>query len=158
MNRLILLFLFILNAHCWAQTPQEQIKKVIIKQETDWNKNDMLSYADSFTEDGTLINFLGLFWKGKSEIINQFKLINDCCIKPTQVKFDISETHFPSDNAAIVYIKETLIAKQDYQVPGKTVEKGNTDHKMITAIFVKQQNNWKIRSMQVTQIVPMPPK
>ncbi|RZK25936.1 MAG: SgcJ/EcaC family oxidoreductase, partial [Flavobacterium sp.] len=155
---LILIFLVILSAQCWAQGPKDEINKVIIKQETDWNKNDMLSYANSFTDDGTIINFLGLFWKGKSEIITQFKLINDCCIKPTQVKLDIADTHFLNDQTAIVYIKETLTAKQDYQVPGKILKKGTTDNKMITAIFIKQENSWKIRSMQVTQIVPLPPR
>jgi len=158
MNKLIVLFIVILSTHCCAQTPQEEIKKVVTKQETDWNKNDMLSYAGSFTEDGTLINFLGLLWKGKNEISTQFKLINDCCIKPTQVKFDIVDTHFLSEQTAIVYIKETLIAKQDYQVPGKIIKKGTIDNKVISAIFVKQENRWKIRSMQVTQIVSLPPR
>lgn len=158
MKKLMLLFLVILSSHCWAQTSQEEINKIVTKQESDWNKNDMLSYANSFTEDATLINFLGLFWKGKSEIINQFKLINDCCIKPTQIKLDIANTRFMNNQAAIVYIKETLTAKQDYQVPGKIVKKGSVDHKMITAIFIKQKNIWKILSMQVTQIVPLPPR
>ncbi|WP_316759948.1 SgcJ/EcaC family oxidoreductase [Pedobacter aquatilis] len=80
MKKLMLLFLVILSIDCWAQTSQEEINKIVIKQESDWNKNDMLSYANSFTDDATLINFLGLFWKGKGEIITQFKLINDCCI------------------------------------------------------------------------------
>ncbi len=148
----------LVSGYCAAQTPTEEIKKIITKQESDWNKNDMLSYTNSFTEDAKLINFLGLFWKGKSEIINQFKLINDCCIKPTQVKFDIAETYFINNETSIVYIKETLIAKEDYQVPGKIVKKGSTDRKIITAVFTKQKNTWKILSMQVTQIMPLPPR
>ena len=154
----MLLTLFILNGYCYAQTDHEQINAIVAKQETDWNKNDMTSYANSFTEDGTLINFLGFFWKGKNEIVNQFKLINDCCIKPTQIKLNITDSKFLSDAAAVVHIKEVLTAKEDYSVPGRTVKKGSIDHKLITAVFVKQDKTWKIVSMQVTQVLPLAPR
>lgn len=156
MKKIILPILIILNGICFAQTNEEQIHNIIDKQERDWNKNDMVSYAESFTNDGKLINFLGLFWKGKSEIIQQFKLINECCIKPTEIKLDISDMDFVNDSAAVVLIKETLTAKKDYSVPGKIVPKGSVDHKLITAVFLREQSIWKICSMQVTQVATIP--
>lgn len=59
---------------------------------------------------------------------------------------------------AIVYIKELLTAKEEYQVPGNIIKEGTVNHKLITAVFIKLENTWKIRSMQVTQVVPLPPR
>lgn len=155
MKKILFLLLLILNGYCFAQSPADEVRKIIIQQENDWNKNDMNAYTSSFTDDAKLINFLGLFWKGKREIINQFKLINDCCIKPTQVKLDITDMQLLNEEVALVYIRETLTAKEDYSVPGKIIKKGSIDHKLITAVFVKQKSGWKILSMQVTQVIPL---
>jgi uncharacterized protein (TIGR02246 family) len=144
------------SGYCFGQTKEKPLQDIIAKQEADWNKNDMIAFANSFTEDGTLINFLGFYWKGKDEIISQFKKINECCIKPTHIKLEYLDSKFLSDNAAVVHVKETLTAKDDYMVPGAKVKKGSMDHKYITAVFIKQENNWKIISMQVTQVKPLP--
>jgi uncharacterized protein (TIGR02246 family) len=158
MKKLLIITLLLIHSYGYAQTSNEQVASVLTKQERDWNNNDLESYAGSFSEDGTLINFLGLYWKGKTEILKQFQFINECCIKPTQIKLDILDTFFLSETAAVAHIKETLTAKEDYQVPGKVVKKGSIDHKLITAVFAKEKDAWKILSMQVTQVVPMPPR
>lgn len=133
-----------------AQT--EDLKKIIQQQELDWNKNDMKSFSNAFSEDAVLINFLGMYWQGKENIITQFSHINDCCIKPTSVKFDWIDSKMLSENAAVARIKETLTAKEDYAVPGGVVKKGAVNTKFITAVFEKKNNIWKIVSMQVTQV------
>lgn len=138
-----------------AQIKNDELKKIISQQETDWNRNDMKSFSEAFSNDGVLINFLGQVWTGKEMIVDQFSKINDCCIKPTAVKFDVSDVKFIDDKTAIAYIRETLIAQQDYQVPGATVRKGSVDKKMVTAVFQKIAESWKIVSMQVTQVHQM---
>ncbi|MBW8524219.1 SgcJ/EcaC family oxidoreductase [Chryseobacterium chendengshani] len=138
-----------------AQNKTDEISKIINQQETDWNKNDMKSFSNAFSDDGILINFLGLVWKGKKMINEQFSYINDCCIKPTSVKFEVTGVKVIDDKTAIAYINETLTAKEDYQVPGATVKKGSIDKKIVTAVFQKESKSWKIVSMQVTQVNQM---
>lgn len=135
-----------------AQTQADDLKKIITQQESDWNKNDMKSFSSVFSEDAVLINFLGMYWQGKENIITQFSHINDCCIKPTSVKFDWIDAKMLSENAAVAHIKETLTAKEDYAVPGGVVKKGAVNTKFITAVFEKKDQIWKIASMQVTQV------
>ena len=152
------LFIFVCSATIgFAQNKDEVLQKIIKKQEVDWNKNDMKSFSEAFSEDAVLINFLGMYWKGKEEIITQFSHINDCCIKPTTVKLDWIDSKFLSENAAVAHIKETLTAKEDYAVPGGIVKKGTVNSKFITAVFEKNNAFWKIVSMQVTQL-SAPPK
>lgn len=138
-----------------AQNKTDEISKIVSQQETDWNKNDMKAFSDAFSDDGVLINFVGSFWKGKRMISERFSYINDCCIKPTTVKFEVTDVKFIDDKTAIAYIKETLTAKEDYQVPGATVRKGSIDKKIVTAVFQKVSKSWKIVSMQVTQVNQM---
>ncbi|RYY57530.1 MAG: SgcJ/EcaC family oxidoreductase [Chitinophagaceae bacterium] len=135
----------------------DSIKAAVAAQEADWNSNNMPAFARHFTEDATLINFLGLRWTGKQEIIKQFAAINECCIKPTSVKFEVESSAIINPETIITWIRETLTAKQDYPVPGKLVKKGEVDHKWVSAVWIRSGNSWKIRSMQVTLIVPMGP-
>lgn len=139
-----------------AQSTESELKKIIDKQETDWNKNDMKSFSAAFSADATLINFLGMYWKGQENIVDQFARINECCIKPTSVKYEWMNSKMLSQNSAFATIKETLTAKEDYAVPGGMVKKGTVNEKLITAVFEKMDKTWKIVTMQVTQIAPMP--
>jgi uncharacterized protein (TIGR02246 family) len=152
MKAICLLIVMLSTTIVLAQNKEEALKKIIEQQELDWNKNDMKSFSQAFSEDAVLINFLGMYWKGKHEIITQFSHINECCIKPTAVKLEWIDAKFLSENAAYAHIKETLTAKEDYAVPGGVVKKGTVNTKFITAFFEKQNNSWKITTMQVTQV------
>ncbi|MNR10411.1 hypothetical protein D3C85_1266610 [compost metagenome] len=140
-----------------AQNQADDLKKIIQQQEADWNKNDMKGFSTPFSDDAVLINFLGMYWQGKENIITEFAHINECCIKPTSVKFDWIDSKSLSENAAVAHIKETLTAKEDYAVPGGVVKKGSVSTKFITAVFEKKNATWKIVSMQVTQL-NLPPR
>lgn len=135
-----------------GQSEEKELKSIIEKQEADWNKNDMKAFSSAFDENAVLINFLGMYWKGRENIIEQFSRINDCCIKPTLVHYEWVYFKLISENAAFAHIKETLTAKEDYAVPGGVVKKGTVNVKYITAVFEKKNAAWKIASMQVTQV------
>lgn len=156
MKKILLLFLALISyTGIDAQTSDDPLKQIIQKQEADWNKNDMKAFSETFSDDATLINFLGMYWKGKENISAQFSQINECCIKPTSVKYELIDTKMINESSAVAYIKEELTAKSDYAVPGGLVKKGNIDHKYISAVFQKADKIWKIISMQVTQISPL---
>ena len=148
----VFLLLLFTSYNLSAQSRTVELEKIIEKQEADWNKNDMKAFADAFSDNAILINYLGFYWQTRDTIEEQFSIINDCCIKPTWVKFELIDANFLDKNVAIVYIKETLTAKEDYQLPGATIKKGSIDYKWVTAVFEKKTDVWKIVSMQVTQI------
>ena len=156
MKKILLLFLALISySGINGQASDDSLKQIIQKQEADWNKNDMKAFSEAFSDDATLINFLGMYWKGKENISAQFSQINDCCIKPTSVKYELIDTKLINESSAVAYIKEELTAKSDYTIPGGLVKKGNIDQKYITAVFQKADKIWKIISMQVTQISPL---
>lgn len=131
---------------------ETDIKALKKQQETAWNKHDWKAFSSYFTDDATLINFIGQFWKSRNDIIAHLKELNDCCLSPTSLKFDVKNIRFLTPDIAVVYTEETLFADKDYDVPFHQYKKGDIDYKMLTDIFVKQNNEWKIKAAQLTLI------
>jgi uncharacterized protein (TIGR02246 family) len=161
MKHSVLIFLFVfLAGNSFAQNcadAESAIKDVIKKQETAWNIHDWDSFSSYFRNDGTLINFVGQHWKGKNKIVAHFKLLADCCLNPTSLTFEVKDTRFITPVVAIAVVEETLRADRDYDVPFRSYKKGDTDRKLITNLFVKESNTWRIASTQVTLIIEMKP-
>lgn len=155
MKWFISLVIIVLAIQLNAQTAEQTVSKMLLEQEIAWNKNDMRAFCKDFTDDSVLINFLGMFWEGKENIIAEFAKINDCCIKPTSVKFDLIKVKEFSSEVWVAYVKETLKAEQDYAVPGKIVKKGTVDEKIMTLILVKENDAWKFKSGHLTMIIPV---
>ena len=136
-------------------TDETAIKTIKQRQEAAWNKRDWKSFSGYFTDDGTLINFVGQFWKGRNDILSHFKEIGDCFLSPTSSKFEVKDIRFLTPEIAVVYTEETLFADKDYEVPFRKYKKGETDYKMLTDIFVKTNDEWKITAAQLTLINQM---
>jgi len=151
---LISAFIFLTTALFAQNNANDEmaIKNVIQRQEASWNKHDWEAFSNYFTYDATLINFVGQFWKGKNDIISHFKLLGDCCLAPTSLKLDFKNARFIIPDIAIVYIEETIVADKDYDTPFHNYKKGETDYKMVTDVFVKKNNAWKITAAQLTLI------
>lgn len=128
------------------------IKNIIQQQETAWNKHDWEKLSSYFTDDGTLINFVGQIWKGRTGILSHFKLLSACCLEPTSLKFEFKEARFLTPDIALVYTEEALFADRDYDVPFHQYKKGDTDYKWKIDVFERKNNEWKIRSTQMTLI------
>lgn len=156
MKQPILTSMFLLFATVlFAQTnsaDEAAIKNIKQQMETAWNKHDWEKFSSYFTDDGTLINFVGQFWQGRKDILTHFTELGDCCLSPTSLKFDVKNIRFITPSIAIVYTEETLYADKDYDVPFRTYKKGETDYKMLTDVFVKTNNAWKITAAQLTLI------
>ena len=131
---------------------ETNIKAVIKQQQVAWNKYDWKGFSSQFTDDATLINFVGQFWKGRSEIFKNFKQISDCCLSSTAIKFKVENIRFMKPDIAVVYIEETLVTVKDYDTPFHQYKKGDTEYKLISDVFVKTNNTWKITAMQVALI------
>ncbi len=112
----------------------------------------MVAFSQFYTDDATLINFIGMFWKSKADIISHFNAINDCCLVPTTVKFDYKFMRRITPEVAIVYIEETIVADKAYDVPDRHYQKGEIDYKLLTSIFIKKNNDWMIAASQLTLI------
>ena len=156
MKHLLLIFFFVFfTTALFAQSRTNDemvIKNIIRQQQVAWNGHDWNAFSSYFTKDATLINFIGQFWKGRTDILAHFKLLNDCCLAPTSLEFTTKNIRFLSPAIAVVYLEEKLVADRDYDVPFHHYKKGETEYKMVTNIFVKENKEWKITAVQLTLI------
>jgi uncharacterized protein (TIGR02246 family) len=156
MKQLILISVFA----CFASTLNAQnnaidekaLKNIIQLQEEAWNRHDWKTLSSFFTDDGTLINFVGQVWKGREGILAHLIQLNDCCLSPTSLKFEFINARFLTPDIAIVYTEETLFADKDYEVPFQQYKKGDVDYKWKIDIFERKNGEWKITSTQMTLI------
>ena len=129
------------------------IKMIIQKQEDAWNKHDIIGMGTAyFTDDATLINFLGLFWKSKAEIIQNLSRINEDVFKHTSIKYELKELKFITSDVAIANMEEQFTVEEDYTDVGQLYKKGDKNYKLITNVFIRKNNEWLITASQLTLI------
>jgi uncharacterized protein (TIGR02246 family) len=158
MKKIFMTFLFAsLNLLLFAQekdstASETVIKSIIQKQEEEWNRHDFKAFCNFYTDDATFINYIGMFWKGKKEIEAHFDAITDCCLASTSVKLDFKDLRFLSPDIAVAQSEETIVADKAYNIPDHNYKQGETEYKMITQVFIKENNEWKITAQQLTAI------
>src|SRR5512145_2553139 len=64
----LLLWLGLGNAVVAQETEIDAIRELQSRQEEAWNRHDAEAYANLFTEDGDVVNVLGWWWRGRTEI------------------------------------------------------------------------------------------
>lgn len=132
-----------------------EIKSIIRQQEDAWNRHDWAAFCSHYTEEATLINFVGQFWDGKDNILEHFKLLNACCLEPTSLKFEVRKFRSLGPDLMMVFIEETLLADRDYEVPIQRYKKGHIDYKWRVDFFVRRNQEWKSLSTQMTLMNPV---
>lgn len=133
-------------------TAEKAIKTIIQKQEDAWNRHDINGMRAYFTDDATLINFLGMFWKSKAEIIENLGRLNEDVFKHTSIKFELKKLKFITNDVAIANIEEQFNVKEDYTDVGQQYKKGDKNYKLITNVFIRKNNEWLVTSSQLTLI------
>ena len=108
--------------------------------------------GDYFTYDSNLINFLGMYWKSKSEIIENLGRINEYVFKHTSIKFEWKKLKYSTNDVAIANIEEQCNVEEDYTDVGQQYKKGDKNYKLITNVFVRKNNEWLVTASQLTLI------
>ncbi|MEO7487287.1 MAG: SgcJ/EcaC family oxidoreductase [Ferruginibacter sp.] len=133
-------------------TIEKSIRSVIQKQEEAWNKHDIDAMSNFFTDDATLVNFLGMFWKSKAEIAENLIRINEDVFKHTSIKYELKQIKFVTNDVAIANLEEQFNVVEDYADMGQQYKKGDKNYKLITNVFVRKNNEWLITASQLTLI------
>lgn len=157
MNRWLVTFATVLGMICAAkalaaQADEAAIQEVQKRQADAWNAHDAVAYASLFSEDGDVVNVLGWWWQGRSEI--QGKLSDAFAWVFRDSKLTITEVHtrFIDPSTAIVHVRWTLDgAKVPPGAPAPPREG------IQLQVLRKTGDQWLIASFQNTNSVPETP-
>ena len=133
-------------------TDEDAIRDVEHRQELAWNRHDAGDYANLFAEDGDVVNVLGWWWQGRSEV--QAKLSDAFAWVFRDSTLTIHEVHirFLDPATAVVHVPWTL---DGAKVPPGAPAPPRQGIQL--QVLRKVEGQWLIASFQNTNSVPETP-
>lgn len=135
-----------------AQTPDErEIRNVQTRQADAWNRHDATAYAKLFTEDGDVVNVVGWWWKGRSQIESRLTAAFAFVFRESTMTITDVEVRFLAPDLALAHVRWTMIgAKAPPNIP-------EPKEGIQLQILKKSAGKWLIASFQNTSSVPERP-
>ena len=128
---------------------EASIKQALEHFTADWNKNDFSNMKDYVAEDCNWINVVGMRWKGLKQIQFAHQAFANTMFKGVKLEPVDSEIHFLTGDIALVYWTSHIGA---YYVNQGKVKAGDCDA-LGTAVVVRRQGKWMIRTMENVDVV-----
>jgi uncharacterized protein (TIGR02246 family) len=128
------------------------IREVQTRQAAAWNAHDAMAYANLFSEDGDVVNVLGWWWRGRSEI--QSKLFDAFAwvFRDSKLAIIDVQTRFIDPSTAVAHVRWSLDgAKVPPGAPAPPREG------IQLQLLRKVGEQWLITSFQNTNSVPERP-
>ena len=116
-----------------------------------WNRHDMEAFAAGFAEDADFVNAIGLYWRGRAEILKEHQALHATRMKDSHLTVAETTVRFLRPEVATVHIRWELTG--DTGLEGKPLP---TRRGMMTQVLVKTRDKWLIAVSQNTDIAPLP--
>jgi len=133
------LFVFVMLGSAWAQSDEEQLKKLETDRAAAVVKGDVATLEQQTSDDYTLINMNGQM-SGKAQMVTAFKT--------GQTKLTSDEL---SDMKVRVY-GSTAVITGKADVKGTLGGKDATGQIMFTRVYVKKGGQWQSVAFQQTRV------
>jgi uncharacterized protein (TIGR02246 family) len=135
-----------------AQARDEQaIRDVQVRQSDAWNRHDAAAYARLFTEDGDVVNVVGWWWKGRSQIESRLTAGFAFVFRESTLSITDVQVKFLSPTIAVAHVLWTMTgAKTPAGIP-------EPRQGIQLQVLNKNGDQWLIASFQNTNSVPERP-
>jgi uncharacterized protein (TIGR02246 family) len=128
-----------------------QIRDLQNRQADAWNHHDARAYASLFTKDGEVINVVGWWWKGRTQIESRLAdAFAYVFAKSTMTITDVQTRHL-APNLALAHVSWTMTGSRtppNIPEPREGIE---------IQVLKKMGGRWLIYSFQNTNSVPERP-
>ncbi len=113
-----------------------------------WNNGSGEAYASVFAEDGDLIGFDGVRFRGRREIAPFHQRLFETHLKGTRLVGRVTDVRFLSSNVALIHAFGGTV------MPGKSTPTPERDS-IQTLIAAKRGGEWRLAAFQNTRVRPM---
>jgi uncharacterized protein (TIGR02246 family) len=127
------------------------IRRVQERQADAWNRHEATAYANLFTKDGDVVNVLGWWWRGRSEIEGKLATAFAFVFRDSKLTITDVQVRFLSPVVAIAHVRWTMVGAKT--PPGMPEPREGIQLQILT----KQAGEWLIASFQNTNSVPEVP-
>jgi uncharacterized protein (TIGR02246 family) len=135
-----------------AQTLDEnEIRNVQVRQADAWNRHDATAYAKLFTDDGDVVNVVGWWWKGRTEIESKLTAAFAFVFRESTLSITDVQVRFLSSDIAVAHVLWTMTgAKTPAGVP-------EPREGIQIQVLKKVAGKWLITNFQNTNSMPERP-
>lgn len=92
------------KTHQLSEADEKAIQEIMKDQETAWNKHDMKAFTKSFRDDVDGINIVGVYWRGKAEILKHLTDFHKTNFKDLEETLEEVNVHSIGDGYAIAIV------------------------------------------------------
>ncbi len=130
---------------------ETEIRAVQKRQQEAWNQHDAKAYANLFTDDGDIVNVVGWWWKGRTEIEKKLTEAYAYVFSESTLTVTDVQVKFLSPEIAVAHVK--------WSMTGARTPKGIPEPQQGIQIQVLQEQagKWLIASFQNTNGIPERP-
>jgi uncharacterized protein (TIGR02246 family) len=132
-----------------ASSTDEAAVRDVYRQVMDgWNQGSGAAFASMFTDDGDLVGFDGVRFKGRHEIAPFHQQLFDKWLKGSRLVGKVEDVRFLGPDVAVMH------------VIGGTVMRGKSEpdparDSIQTLVVTRQDGEWKVAAFQNTRIRPI---
>jgi len=134
-------------------TDQQEIEAILAAMFAAWNRADLKTYAACWTEDGELVNVLGMHRHGRAEILAELEFLHATRFRGTQIQDLGHNIRFLTPEIAVVHVRWEM--RGDAGQPGHEVQ-GGTRRGIFTHTAQRTQEGWRLVASQNTDVQPIP--
>jgi uncharacterized protein (TIGR02246 family) len=135
-----------------AQGDDEAAIRDVQREQADaWNRHDATAYARLFTEDGDVVNVLGWWWRGRTQIESKLRSAFVFVFHESRLTITETSVRFLTPTIAVAHVRWTMEG-------AKTPPGGPEPREGIQIqILQKTAGHWLIQSFQNTNAIPERP-
>ena len=133
-----------------AAGDEQAARRVVSAYETAWNRHDMSALADVFAEDAEWVNIVGMWWRGKADVVQAHTVFHETMFRDTPLHF--------TDTAIRTVAPGVMVAIATVEVGSFPTPDGRTmpaSGNRMTFVLAQRQGQWKIVNGHNTVIDPI---
>jgi len=130
---------------------EAEIRDLQARQQEAWNRHDAKAYAALFTDDGDVVNVVGWWWKGRSEIETKLAAAFAVVFRDSTLRINDLQVKFLAGDVAVAHVR--------WSMEGSKTPPGIPEPREGIQIQVLQKRDraWRIAVFQNTSSLPETP-
>ncbi|WP_419805889.1 SgcJ/EcaC family oxidoreductase [Terriglobus sp.] len=138
-----------------AQQPQDRAAiQAIVQNESDaWNRGDAKAFAESFAENGSFTNIVGMQTYGRAPFQAQHQYIFTTIYKGSHNEFTLGKVSFVRPDVAVADV-DGVLSKMVHVPPSTPLFPDGSMHVRLQLVLSKEHGTWQIDSFHNVTVNP----